>query len=155
MNLDFRCRLGILSIGDLFTSHFSVPTETDTTAPPQFPLPEVAPPEPVRSPPSLGLRSNPATHRETSRQDPEAEALAALEVGIAQEQEWQPLAEKVRETCESVKSFLPLERDVRRGTQMDLERIIANGLANITEGPSLKARLLKTWMSLSPPIGIL
>lgn len=53
----------------------------------------------------------------------------------AQEQEWQALAKNVREMPESVNSFLPLERDDGWGTQMDLERIIANGLANTPEGP--------------------
>ena len=90
----------------------------------------------MRSPSSLGLRLNPVTHGNTSRQDPEAEALAVLEGAISQEQEWQPLAENVRERRESVNSFLPLQRDDARRTQMDLERITANGLANILEGPS-------------------
>ncbi|MCJ1437153.1 hypothetical protein MMC27_006538 [Xylographa pallens] len=72
-------------------AYFGRPTEMNTTGVSHFPLPEplpeVAPPEPVRSPPSLGLRSDPATHGDTPRQDLAAEALAVLEGAVAQEQE--------------------------------------------------------------------
>jgi hypothetical protein len=123
--------------GSVHFAFFGRPTEMNTTGVSHFPPAEVAPPELVSSPPSLGLRSNPATHGDKPRQDPEAEALAVLERAIAQEQEWQPLAENLRETRQSVNSFLPLKRDDGRvGTQMDLDRIIANGLTNILEGPS-------------------
>lgn len=69
--------------GSVHFAFFGRPTEMDTTGVSHFPLPEVAPPEPVKSPPSLGLQSNPATHGDTPRQDPEAEALAVLEGAIA------------------------------------------------------------------------
>jgi hypothetical protein len=69
--------------GSVHFAFFGRPTEMNTTGVSHFPHPEVTPPEPVRSPPSLGLRSNPATHGDTSRQDLEAEALAVLEGTIA------------------------------------------------------------------------
>ena len=56
-----------------------------------------------------------------------------LEGAITEKQEWQHLAESVREACETVNPFLLL---VRRGTQIDVERIIAVGLNKIPEGPS-------------------
>ena len=71
--------------GSVHFAFFGRPTEMNTTGVSHFPPPEVAPPEPVRSPPSLGLRSNPATHGDIPLQDPEAEALAVLEGTIAQE----------------------------------------------------------------------
>ncbi|TVY55313.1 putative transcriptional regulatory protein [Lachnellula cervina] len=77
-----------------YFSFFDPPTELNSTG--LSPPPEVAPPDPVRSPPSLGLQSNPATHRDTSRQELEAEALAVLAGAISHEQEWQPLADNVR-----------------------------------------------------------
>jgi hypothetical protein len=95
---------------------FGRPTEMNTTGVSHFPSLDVAPHELVSSPPSLGLRSNPATYGDTPRQGAEAKALAVLEGAITQEQEWQPLAENVRETRETVNSILPLNRDYGRGT---------------------------------------
>jgi len=66
--------------GPVHFAYFGWSTEMNTTGVSHF-----APPKPVRSPPSLGLRSNLATHGDTPRQDPEAEALAVLEGAIAQE----------------------------------------------------------------------
>ena len=120
----------------VYFAFFGRPTEMNTTGVSHFPSPEVAPPEPVRPPPSLGLQPNPATHEDTSRQDLEAEAPAMLEESIAQEQERETLAENMRGIRESDNALLSPARDDRRGTQMDLERIIANGLANIPEGLS-------------------
>ena len=71
--------------GSIHFTFFSRPIEMDTTSVSYLPPPEVAPPEPVRSPPSLGLRSNPATYRNTLHQDLEAEALALLGGAIVQE----------------------------------------------------------------------
>jgi hypothetical protein len=116
----------------------------NTTGVSHFPPPEASPPEPVRAPPSLGLRSNPATHGDTSRQDLGAETPAVLERSIAQEQERQTVADNVRETRKSGNALLSSERDERRGTQIDLERIIANGLANILEGLSPEGQAVKS-----------
>jgi hypothetical protein len=51
--------------GSVHFAFFGRPTELNTTEVFHFPPPKVAPPEPVRSPPSLGLRWNPATHGDT------------------------------------------------------------------------------------------
>ena len=71
--------------GSVYFIFFSRPIEIDTTGISYLPPPEVAPPKPVRSPLSLGLRSNPATYGDTPCQDLEAEALAVLREAIAQE----------------------------------------------------------------------
>lgn len=81
--------------GAVHFAFFGRPTDMNTTGVYHFLPPEVAPPGLVRSPPSLGLQSNPATHGDAPRQDPEAEALAVLEGALAQEQEWQFLADNV------------------------------------------------------------
>lgn len=65
--------------GSVHFAFFGRPTELNTTGISHFSPPEVAPPEPMISPSSLGLRSNPASHGDTPRQDPEVEALAVLE----------------------------------------------------------------------------
>lgn len=52
--------------GSVHFEYFGRPTETNMTDVSHFPPPEVATPESVRSPPSLGLRSNIATHGYTS-----------------------------------------------------------------------------------------
>jgi len=133
---EFGCPVPFSDGGSVHFAFFGRPTEMDTTGVSLFTPPEVAPSEPVRCPPSLGLQSNLATHGDTPRQEPEAEAIAMPEGAIIQEQEWQPLAENVKETRESVDSCLSLERDDGQDTQIDLERIIANGLAHISEGLS-------------------
>ena len=51
--------------GSVHVAFFGRPTELNTTEVFYFPPPKVAPPEPVRSPPSLGFRWNPATHGDT------------------------------------------------------------------------------------------
>lgn len=66
--------------GSVHFTFFGRPTEMNTAGVSQFP-----PPEPVRSPPSLGFRLNPTTHGDTRHQDPEAESLAVLESAIAKE----------------------------------------------------------------------
>ena len=72
--------------GSVHFAFFGRPSEIiNTTGVSHFPTPDVALPEPAMSPPSLGLQSNLATHRDTPRQDQEAEALAVLEGAIAQE----------------------------------------------------------------------
>ena len=71
--------------GSVYFIFFSRPIEIDTTGISYLPPPEVAPPEPVRSLPSLGLQSNPATYGDTPHQDLEAEALAVLGGAIAHE----------------------------------------------------------------------
>ncbi|KAH8648211.1 hypothetical protein BGZ60DRAFT_390695 [Tricladium varicosporioides] len=71
--------------GSVHFTYFGQPTEMDTTGISHFSPPEVTPPELVRCPPSLGLRSNPTTHDDIPRQNPEAETLAVLEGAIIQE----------------------------------------------------------------------
>ncbi|KUJ15590.1 uncharacterized protein LY89DRAFT_720109 [Mollisia scopiformis] len=88
--------------GSVHFRFFGRPTEMDAIGVCNFPTPEVAPPESVSSPPSLG---------------------------------W-------IEPRESVNSFLPLKRDDRWATQMDLERLIANEVGNIRDGPSSEGQAI-------------
>lgn len=69
--------------GSVHFAFFGRPTEMDTSGVTYSAPPEVTPPKPVRSPPSLGSRSNLATQGDTPCQDPQAEPLIVPEGAIA------------------------------------------------------------------------
>jgi hypothetical protein len=120
----------------VYCAFFGRPSETGTRrrsrpSPPQDP--DVG--EAGSSSPLQESRSNPASGTLGGERPAGFEQVTRIRVGQERtEQELlQASVEDQNNVQEDVDSLQPAERDQRRGTQLDLERIIADGLASISE----------------------